>query len=590
MPLHIFFSWQSDVANRVGRNFIEKALERAIAELKAGAEVDEAARNEEIAVDRDTRGVPGSPPIMEAIFAKIDRAAVFLADMTYVATRLDGKKVPNPNVCIEHGYALKALGWRRTIAVMNTAMGDPKDHELPFDLRHARWPMQFQLAEGADEETRRVAREGLVRDLKDALSTIFGDDQASEAMRRTPAGPHPHDVELLRRFHDQIPIRLKLFLRQHNFGNSFIFTKLAPLHQMNEDWEGADFEFNDPQVQAAFAPVRTLAGEFGDLVLERIYAMPGSDKMGWPKTDRDVEIGIQPRTEQAIRDLNAKAAALTEAVDSFERVARERLRAAGGPHVIEAKAGVELGAALRLQRETAEEALAVLAADEHRGGVPMIVSRPRLVVALAPFAAAEGKRLDPRHVSEVQQRFPPNVDTAVTAEGDASQWWSYGPVQRPEPNLNPETSWLMRIVRPGYLEYRATIGVRIDDDPEILVDGRRLEGMIVRTIERMGQIAAALELGGPGLVCIILEGMETVELTRPRGGGRRIRQQGIALPPGLLDDLATPAAAALQEQLDRIWQFAGWRDGSPSFGGAEWAGYSDARNYEALDPAEPRRW
>jgi hypothetical protein len=75
VPQHVFFSWQSDTPNRLGRNFVESCLERAIGELQADAEVDLADR--EIKIDRDTRNVPGSP-IMETIFSKIDEAAVFL--------------------------------------------------------------------------------------------------------------------------------------------------------------------------------------------------------------------------------------------------------------------------------------------------------------------------------------------------------------------------------------------------------------------------------------------------------------------------------------------------------------------------------
>lgn len=35
MPQHIFLCWQSDIANAVGRSFVETCLERAIAELAA---------------------------------------------------------------------------------------------------------------------------------------------------------------------------------------------------------------------------------------------------------------------------------------------------------------------------------------------------------------------------------------------------------------------------------------------------------------------------------------------------------------------------------------------------------------------------
>ena len=50
----------------VGRNLIERALERAIGLLEADADVEPADRN--LVVDRDTVDVPGSPPIVETIF------------------------------------------------------------------------------------------------------------------------------------------------------------------------------------------------------------------------------------------------------------------------------------------------------------------------------------------------------------------------------------------------------------------------------------------------------------------------------------------------------------------------------------------
>ena len=181
MPQHVFFSWQSDTprpTRKELRGVLSGARDRRVA---SDAEVDLADR--EIKIDRDTRNVPGSPPIMETIFSKIDEAAVFLADLTYVAERIGGKKAPNPNVCIEPGYALRALGWRRVIAVMNTAFCDPKAHELPFDLRYARWPIQFELADNANSDARRAARGGLMCDLKAALAAVFGDPQVKATFR-----------------------------------------------------------------------------------------------------------------------------------------------------------------------------------------------------------------------------------------------------------------------------------------------------------------------------------------------------------------------------------------------------------------------
>jgi hypothetical protein len=521
--------------------------------------------------------VPGMPPIMETIFGKIDRAAVFLSDLTYVAERAGGARTPNPNVCIEHGYALKALSWRRVIAVMNTAMGHPDQHDLPFDVRHTRRPISFDLPEGADTAARKAAADAVVRQLKTALKAVFGDVEARAAMAgAAPAEPHPHDVELLARVHRQLPQGLRRFLHQHSFGTPYRLATLDTVHEMNGDWVGAAFEFHDPAVQTAFAEVRRVAREFGLLVLERIYATRRNMEIGSPKTDEDLEKGIQPGTLKAIKAMDELATELSAAIDSFDRTARDRIRVASGAHALAVE---DQGAAEQVRKDAAQTALNELAMDARRGGVPEIVTRPRVTLRLAPFAAGDGKRLDPARVAEAQLRFPPNTDDKVATDSDGRQWWSCSIPRRMEANLNPETDWRMRLVRSGYLEYEAKIGSRIDGDPQILVDGRRLEAIIVRNLERMASIAAQLDLAGAALIAVSLDGMEDVELTRARPGGRRIRRPDIYLPITEIADLVAPLADALREPLDILWQTAGWPDGSPSFGGGEWAGYRDDRNY-----------
>ena len=417
MTHHLFFSWQSDTPNTTNRSFIESCLEQAIGQLKTDAEIEPADRG--MAVDRDTLDVPGSPPIMETIFGKIDRAAVFLSDLTYVAERAGGRWAPNPNVCIEHGYALKALTWRRVIAVMNTAFGDPEQHELPFDVRHTRRPILFHVEGVAGPDARRAAKDALTKELASALKAVFGDDAARAEMR----GPAP-----------------------------------------------------DPR------------------------------------------------------------------------------------------------------RAAAETALRELAFDANRGSLPEIVSRPRLTLRLAPFTAAEHRRLEPKRVAEARLRFPPSPCELVHSDSDGRQWWSCAPPRRLQEHMNPETSWRMRLVKAGNLEFQTTIGKRIGDDPQILVDGRHLEALIVRTLERMAEIAGVLKLGGPALATVGLDGVEDVVLI-PARGARCMRVREIVSPIASLPDLIPPFAEVLHEQLDIIWQTAGWADGSPSFGSGAWAGYTDERNY-----------
>jgi hypothetical protein len=183
----IFSSWQADRSTLVCRNLLERALEGAIKRLGQQADLEEAERSD-LELDRDTKNVPGSPPIAETIFRKIDTAAVFVPDFTFVGSRADGRPTPNPNVLIEYGWALKALGHERVVAVMNTAFGEPSDATLPFDLRHQRHPITYHCPEDADEETRRSVREKLSKDLEQAVRLVI----TSEAYLSTlPQPPVP---------------------------------------------------------------------------------------------------------------------------------------------------------------------------------------------------------------------------------------------------------------------------------------------------------------------------------------------------------------------------------------------------------------
>jgi len=563
MAHHIFFSWQSDTQTLTGRNLIERALQRAIATVAADADIDPADR--ELAVDRDSVGVPGSPPLVETIFGKVDRAAAFLSDLTYVAERADGRRMPNPNVLIEHGWALKALSWRRVFSVMNVARGHPDDHPLPFDLQHFKRPIFYDCSEDADEDTRRAAREGLTRQFVSALRAILDDEVLrAERVPAAPPAPHPHDIDLLRRVQRQLPVGLQRFLQQQSFGTPFRRDILDPIHEMNEDWVGARFEFHDSVLQAAFAELQRLSREFGSLIGAHTYVMDQNIALVWPKTDVDIAQGVQPTTLAAIAAMNAKASELTAAIDVFERTARDRIRVAVAAEPTAPEADP--------REEQARALLVELAQDRNIGQLPGIVSRPSMTLRAVPLAALERRRLDPQQVARAQLRFPPNEQARVRSDSDGRQWWSSGllhDVGRP----NGETRWRTRLVRPGAIEYEATIGFRIDDDPEIVIDGRQLEADIVAGFERLGPALAELGLTGRVLVEISFDGVEDVILSRARSGGRKIERPQIGLPSALVDDLEDQPANALHEQFDILWQMAGWGDGSPSFGGGGWDGY-----------------
>ena len=123
----LFYSWQSDLPEI--RNKISKSIRDQAKKIKEK-------HNIQIKEEQATRGLPGSPKIEDSIFEKIQNSDIFLADITPVASFND-KRLPNPNVCIELGFAIKTLGWDRIILVAEYD-GNWKTENLPFDINHHR--------------------------------------------------------------------------------------------------------------------------------------------------------------------------------------------------------------------------------------------------------------------------------------------------------------------------------------------------------------------------------------------------------------------------------------------------------------------
>jgi hypothetical protein len=162
MKKTVFYSWQSDLPNGTNRSLIENSLNDVAKEIVNDSETDI-----EPVIDRDTQGVAGAPNIATAIFKKIDSADIFVADVSIIGNAKK-KAVPNPNVLIELGYALKALGHERIILVFNTAFG--KVEKLPFDLRMHR-TLTYHCPESMTD--RSEVKKNLTKSLKSALLTGF---------------------------------------------------------------------------------------------------------------------------------------------------------------------------------------------------------------------------------------------------------------------------------------------------------------------------------------------------------------------------------------------------------------------------------
>ncbi len=164
----VFYAWQSNRPNNLCRNLIRNALDDAKKQLNNDPDIQDT-----VEIDQDTQDTPGSPAIADTILQKIGDCSAFVADLTFIAT--GAKQVtPNPNVLLEYGYALHALGAQRIVGVFNEAFGKPED--LPFDLRYRRFPIRYRASDDSQDEEaetlRREERKKLAKALARAIKAI----------------------------------------------------------------------------------------------------------------------------------------------------------------------------------------------------------------------------------------------------------------------------------------------------------------------------------------------------------------------------------------------------------------------------------
>lgn len=132
--------------------------------------------------------------ITATILRKIDEAAIFVADLTTIGVSETGRQMPNPNVLIELGYAMKCMPLSRVLLVANTEWRFSVER-LPFDIRHRRGPIAYRLGRDAGEEERSRVFEQLVQQLETALQPMVAEARvgraAAVALEPTPSTTDP---------------------------------------------------------------------------------------------------------------------------------------------------------------------------------------------------------------------------------------------------------------------------------------------------------------------------------------------------------------------------------------------------------------
>lgn len=115
--MKVFYSWQNDL--KPNRDFIGDCLKEAL-------------QGTSWEIETATRDVKGAVDIADTIIEKIDQSDAFIADVSIIG-EVNGKKVSNPNVMYELGYAAKVIGWDKIILIANKNT-TPETRHLPFDI------------------------------------------------------------------------------------------------------------------------------------------------------------------------------------------------------------------------------------------------------------------------------------------------------------------------------------------------------------------------------------------------------------------------------------------------------------------------
>ncbi len=185
MNINIFYSWQSDIANKHNRGFIQDCLEKAIKELEGSKYF-----SIEIRLDKATQGIEGAPDIANTIFEKIKQCHLFVADISIINLNCgeEFRKVPNPNVLVELGYAASILGWDKILLLYNLGYGGIQ--HLPFDLKMRR-PIFYSLNE-TNLDDKQTQKNILTKQLVGAINEISSNLRFFENEITTKLYPYYH--------------------------------------------------------------------------------------------------------------------------------------------------------------------------------------------------------------------------------------------------------------------------------------------------------------------------------------------------------------------------------------------------------------
>ncbi|MBD2119315.1 hypothetical protein [Trichocoleus sp. FACHB-262] len=298
MSFNLFYSWQADLPSDANKDFIKTCLKQALNRVEREHELDERP-----SLDHDTLGVPGSPEIINTILSKIDKASIFVADLSFIAKTGNGKFCPNPNVLIELGYALKSLGSERLIFVVNEHWG-VVENNLPFDLRHRRFPIKYNLAPKARLDAHNREHEKLVKEFVYRIGNVISSQGVTTP--RTRPETFKQDQALFSKLINDFPSNGKLarFLDKESVGNLFLLWYVDEAERFVYNWSNAMHKFFDPTLEKQRQKLIELLTQFVDRIPNHVWLTPSGRYYDMGLEEPNISDGELERRLKARDEIN----------------------------------------------------------------------------------------------------------------------------------------------------------------------------------------------------------------------------------------------------------------------------------------------
>jgi hypothetical protein len=205
----------------------------------------------------------------------------------------------------------------------------------------------------------------------------------------------------------------------------------------------------------------------------------------------------------------------------------------------------------------------------------------KLILQVLPTSALDGAdTIDHAAPQFLAQYFRPDGYKKVDGRPRQEGWVWHQPPQLVVPLPNPISQWHSRLDWNGFVEIVQVLEEADEHGRVAVIRGYPLERYIVRTLDAISEGYRQLRVRSPVIIRVELLGVLGTKLTKSTDDySKGFDRPVVALQVVGLTDMTKPLGRALRPILDSMWHAAGWADGSPSYGGGDWEGYSNPHPY-----------